>query len=303
MKVLVTGGAGFIGSHLVEALVARGDDVTVIDDLSTGRVENLESVMDRIRFSRGEVDGAPHTDFGRAVIYHLAADTDVATSMKDGRLANANIRSVLYLLEMARRGGVGRVVFASSCAAAYNANPYGASKLCGEILCEMYQKAFGIETVALRFQNVYGPRQRVDLPNPPVVAAFVKAACEGEPPVIHGNGKQSRDFIYVGDIVKALLAADTNPLPAERVIEVGSGTLVSIEELWMLVANHVGCTVPSRHEPARPGDVDVRETDLSALIGGLGIMPETDLVKGIEKTVAWYRRTHGTRTSDVPDAG
>ncbi len=305
MKVLVTGGAGFIGSHLVERLVGLGHEVSVIDDLSTGKMENLDAVKGRIDFDAVNLLHTKLSSFDyQDCIFHLAADASVASSLGlQSTLLAHNLAGIQRVLRAARLCKVPRVVFASSCAAHYNANPYGASKLCGEVLCEMYQRAFGLETIALRFGNVYGPRQRSDLLHPPVVAAFVKAACEGEPLVIHGGGNQCRDFVYVKDVVDALIAAGTkDPLPPERVIEVGSGQLFAIGALATLVANRAGVASPRVLWHAREGEVDVQPMDISDLVGGLGIMPETDLRDGIEETIEWYRRTHGTGTPDGPDA-
>ena len=293
MKVVVTGGAGFIGSHLVEALVERGDRVTVIDDFSTGSLLNLLDVQENIHVESTQIDILQIRQLASCdVIYHLAADIDVAESMRaPGASAARNIRWVQKMLEYARVMGVPRFVFASSCAAAYNANPYGASKLCGEVLCEMYSNAFGIDTVSLRFQNVYGPRQRADLPNPPVVAAFVKAACEGESMQVHGDGIQSRDFVYVDDIVRELIRAGTETGGSRILATLSTGVQTAIVEVAELVEDIVGVGAPKKRSNARQGDV--RKT-----MSRRSLAEYVPIQEGIKRTVEWYRRKYGSRTAD-----
>jgi len=269
--VLVTGGAGFIGSHLVEALLAAGRRVRVLDDLSTGRRENLprQAGLDLVE---GSVTSSATLDaVTRRVdcVFHLAAIASVARSVADpDGTAKVNLGGTLAVLEAAFRAGARRVVFASS-AAIYGdtgdgpiredrpadpLSPYGQQKWESERVCAAFARERSLETVALRFFNVYGPRQRPDSDYSGVVSIFIEHALRGQAPVIYGDGEQTRDFVHVGDVVAALVAAAERPTAAGAAFNIGTGSPTSVNRIWSEIARIAGLELAARHAPPRAGD-------------------------------------------------
>jgi nucleoside-diphosphate-sugar epimerase len=301
---LVTGGAGFIGSHLVQHLVSRGWSVRVLDNLSTGTRENLEGtgaelVVGDIREPKA-VDEAVH---GAEVVFHLAAMISVPESMtQPAECYRSNVLGSLHVLDMARRAGARRVVLSSSCAVYGNTDhpidedsetapisPYAASKLSMEQAAKMMAVAYGLETVCLRYFNVYGPRQEPDSPYAAAIPTFIATMMAGRAPVIHGDGKQTRDFVFVGDIARAnLLAAEAQVEPG-AVFNIGSGRSVSIQELVAsLRALFPGIPEPT-YGPPRPGDIRRSAGRIVRAGQALAYCPEIALKDGLAATVEWAR--------------
>jgi len=305
-QALVTGGAGFIGGHLVEALLAAGWRVRILDDLSTGREENLAGVRERVDLRRGDVrDPAALASAleGVEVVFHQAAVASVVRSLDEPVETDAvNTGGTLAVLEGARRAGVGRVVFAASCAAYGDAPelpkredqaprplaPYALQKVTGEAYCRLYHELHGLPTVCLRYFNVYGPRQDPAGDYAAAIPRFVEAARAGRPPRIFGDGLQTRDFVYVGDVARAnLLAADAAPAVG-RVVNVGSGVETSVVELAGLVVRLCGSTAEPVHEPARSGEVRRSVADPARARELLGFEARVGLEEGLARTIeAW----------------
>lgn len=306
---LVTGGAGFIGSHLVEFLASSGAAVRVLDDLSTGRRENLAGLAGKIDFVEGDVrDGALARRLmeGVDVVFHLAAVASVAPSIADPLTCNGvNVAGVLSVLTAARDAGVRRVVLASS-AAVYGSDPavptaetapfaplspYAASKAAGELYCRVFAKLYGIETVSLRLFNVYGPRQDPASEYSGVVSRFLEQLREGQPLIVHGDGEQTRDFVFAQDVVNALVLASSTPGVSGQVFNIGSGEPVTINELAEALAGLAARdrVVRPIHHPERPGDVRHSCADITKAKSVLKFEPTVNLRDGLAKTVAWWR--------------
>ena len=295
MRTLVTGGAGFIGSHLVDALVARGDQVTALDDLSTGRHAFVNGAA---RFLEHDVRELFETDAD--IVFHLAAQADVGTSVERPAFdAAVNVVGTVNVLEAARAAGAA-VVFASTGGAIYGdvdapatedaalrpVSPYGTAKLAGEAYVEAWRRIHGVRSVALRFANVYGPRQSSTLEGG-VIAIFLERMARGEETVIFGDGEQTRDFVHVADVVRALVAA------SERdggVFNIGTGVETSINRLHELCRSVVGGGAPARHDPARPGDARRSVLDQTRATAELGWTASTPLREGIAATLAAERK-------------
>jgi nucleoside-diphosphate-sugar epimerase len=309
MRFLVTGGAGFIGSHLVEQLVAGGHDVVVLDDFSTGRRENLATVADRVRLIEGSITDAVVCRRAMAdvdCVLHQAAATSVQGSV-DEPLAthHVNATGTLSVLVAARDARVRRVVYAGSTSAYGNPatlpnredqvtrplGPYAASKLAGEEYCVAFHATYGLETVVLRYFNIFGPRQDPNSQYSAVVPRFIAAALQGEPPTIYGDGGQTRDFVHVANVVHAnLLAARA---PAERVagqvINVGCGLSVSVNDLWDQIRELAGVPVLPRHAEGRPGEVRDSLASIDKARELVGYEPVVEFDEGLRQTVAYYR--------------
>ncbi len=303
---LVTGGAGFIGSHICEALRARGDEVRVLDDLSSGCLENLAGLeVELVRASLCEPAACRKAVAGVAGIFHEAAQVSVPRSIEDPLASYAtNVDGTLQLLEAARAAGVQRVVFAASSAAYGNSetlpkeesmlpqplSPYAAGKVAGEHLLRAYAVSYGMRTVSLRYFNVFGPRQADDSPYTGVIALFVRALLRREQPVIYGDGLQSRDFTYVSNVVDANLAAMARDLGEPgTVINVGSGTRITLRELYDALSEELGVKLEVRHAPARAGDVRDSLASVEKARTLLGYEPRVGWREGLKRTVAWYR--------------
>ncbi len=314
MRILVTGGAGFIGSAVVEQLVAQGASVVVLDDLSTGSEGNLAAVRDRIAFHRDSIldpEALDRAVAGADCIIHLAARTSVPRSVAEPLETNrVNVEGTLAVLEAARRAGVRRVVYAASSSAYGDSatlpmvetqppaplSPYGVSKLAGELYAAVYTRLHGLETVALRYFNVYGPRQNPDSPYAAVLARFLAALADGEPPVVYGDGGQTRDFTYVEDAAAATVAACTATGASGYVINVAGGHPVSLREVLVLLEQITGRRVHPRYAPPRPGDIRHSAADLSRAAALLGWRPRVTLEEGLRRTWQWMlaHRAAGT---------
>jgi UDP-glucose 4-epimerase len=304
---LVTGGGGFIGGHLVERLVAEGWSVRVLDDFSTGREPNLAGVRDRIDLVRGDMrdaDVLAKAVAGVEVVFHQAALPSVPLSVAEPvRTHSVNAGGTVRVLQCAREAGVRRVVYAASSSAygdsrelpkheempANPRSPYALQKYSGEVYCGLYTRLYGLETVSLRYFNVFGPRQNPASDYAAVIPLFIRAGLEGEPPVIHGDGGQSRDFTYVDDAVRANLLAADAPGAAGAVINLAAGVRTSINELWQAILEILGSNLEARHAAARAGDVRHSLADLSRARRLLGYEPEVELREGLRRTAESMR--------------
>jgi UDP-glucose 4-epimerase len=307
---LITGGAGFIGSHLAEELVRRGRPVRVLDDFSTGLWANLAHLDPTPELVEGsltdpaEVVRAMH---GVGVVYHLGALASVARSVETPALTHAACATgTLNLLDAARKSGVRRVVYAAS-SSAYGGHsspsgqsedlplvarsPYAAAKLAGELYMQAFAHTYGIETVRLRFFNIFGPRQRADSPYSGVIALFTAAMSEGRVPTIQGDGLQSRDFTYVANAVQALMKASEAPEVSGNVYNVGMGQTVTIRDLVVALNGILGTEFEPVFAPARAGDVKFSKADIRRTRADLGYEPNVEFEEGLARTVAWYQRS------------
>jgi UDP-glucose 4-epimerase len=304
---LVTGGAGFIGSHLVEGLIAAGHQVRVLDDLSTGMRPNLLHLSPTPEVIVGDIADAAvvvRAMEGVSVVFHLAALASVQRSVEapaDSHRICAT--GTLHVLDAARRAKVRRVVYAGS-ASAYGIpdgetqteltpvrplSPYAAAKLSGEVYCEAFSATYGLETVRLRFFNIFGPRQRADSPYSGVIAIFAAALSEGRIPTIFGDGQQTRDFTYVTDVVQALTLAAERPGVSGQVFNVGTGRGTSLLELLSALNRQLGKTVVPRHAEARAGDIRHSRADIGKARAMLSYEPKVPFEEGMARTLAWYR--------------
>ncbi|GAB5406469.1 MAG: SDR family oxidoreductase [Aureliella sp.] len=307
-NVLVTGGAGFIASHITTALVERGDKVRVLDNLSTGFMHNLDHVKDDVEFVQGDVtdaDAVARGMKGCELVFHQAALASVPLSLERPLdVHNACVTGTVNVLDQAVKANVRRVVYAAS-SSAYGdrpfvakretdlpqvLSPYAAAKLAGEMYLEAFHNSFGLETVGLRYFNVFGPRQDPASPYSAVIPLFVTAILSGKPPTIFGDGQQSRDFIYVGNVVQGnLLAADT-PDAAGKVINMAEGRQTSLLQLLDTLSRLLGKSVEPDFQPARAGDVRESLADISVARNLLGFEPKTDLETGLQQTIDYYKR-------------
>ena len=305
---LVTGGAGFIGSHLVEALAAAGRTVRVFDNLDTGLESNLAYISPAPEFVRGSVTdpGAlAKAVAGCEVVFHLAALASVAKSVEDPPLSHAVCATgTLNVLDAARKAGVRRVVYAASASAYGGASdpagqgedtplcalsPYAAAKLAGEYYAEAFAATFGLETVRLRFFNVFGPRQRPDSPYSGVIAIFAALLAAGRTPTVHGDGLQSRDFVYVADVAKALTLAAETPGVSGRVYNVGTGQCVTLLQLIDVLNKLLGTSAVPVHGAARAGDVRDSRAKIDRIRRDLGYEPGVAFEEGLRRTLEWAR--------------
>ena len=311
MRFLVTGAAGFIGSHLCRGLVADGHDVVGLDDLSAGTLDNLADVAE-VRFVEADVrDEAAVLDAaeGVDVILHEAAMRSVPLSVAEpGRTTDVNVRGTLHVLLAARASGA-RVVFASSSSvygdrttfpltetlAPLPRSPYAASKLTGEAYCRAWWHSYGVPTVSLRYFNVYGPRQDPESRYAAVIPLFILACLRGETAEIHGDGEQARDFTFIDDVVEANIAASRAGESAfGEVVNIGGGrTPTSINRLFELIALGVGSSGPPEHVEPREGDIRRSHADVSLAEALLGYRPAVAIDAGLEATLAWFATSYG----------
>jgi len=306
---LVTGGAGFIGSHLVEALARRGERVRVLDNLSTGKRENLARAADRVEIIIGDL--CNEADVKRAVsgcdvVLHQAALASVPRSVQDPLATHAACATgTLVLLHEARKAGVRRLVYAASSSAYGNPpnssapkresdlpsalSPYAAAKLAGEMYCQAFWKSYGFETVALRYFHVFGPRQDPSGPYAAVVPLFIKAILAGKQPLIYGDGRQTRDFTYVENVVQANLLAAEAKGAAGQIFNIGSGVAYSLLDVLGETNAILGTNVEPVFQPERAGDVRDSLADISRAKEVLNYQPAVGFVEGLKRTAEYYR--------------
>jgi UDP-glucose 4-epimerase len=308
LSCLVTGGAGFIGSHLVEALVRRGEQVRVLDNFCTGRRQNLGPLLDKIELIEADLNDAAalaRAVSGCEVVFHEAALASVPLSVEKPLATHeACATGTLNVLDQARRAGVRRVVYAASSSAYGNQpnpskteedlpaplSPYAAAKLTGELYCQAFWHSYGLETVCLRYFNVFGPRQDPSGPYAAVIPLFIKSILGGQRPTIYGDGQQTRDFAYVENVVQANLKAAAAPKEAAgRVFNVANGRSTSLLELLRTLNEIMGGKIEPIFAPARAGDVRDSLADISQARKVLGYEPTIDLPTGLRHTVDYYR--------------
>ncbi len=309
---LVTGGAGFIGSHIAHALVARGDTVRVFDNLSTGHRSNVPE-SDRCEFIHGDLtdsDLLAEALAGVEVVFHEAALASVPRSVEDPLATNlACVTGTVSLLDAARRAGVRRVVYAAS-SSAYGdqpfvskretdlpapLSPYAAAKLAGELYCQAFYHTYGLETVGLRYFNVFGPRQDPDSPYSAVIPLFITRILSGETPVVFGDGGQSRDFTFVSNVVDGnLLAAEARDA-AGKIINLANGRSTSLLRLLEALGELLEKPVRPRFEPARAGDVRDSLADITLARTLLGYEPRVELEEGLRLSIEYYRSALSAR--------
>ncbi len=304
---LVTGGGGFIGSHLVDALVARGDHVRILDNFCTGRRANLAGVEDRIEIINGDlrcVSDVRRAVAGVELVFHQAALASVPRSLADPLATHeACVTGTLNLLQAARDAKVRRLVYAGSSSAYGNTtgqpnreddlprplSPYAAAKLAGEQYCTAFTQSFGLETVRLRYFNIFGPRQPPGSPYSAVIPLFIEAIAAGRSPTVHGDGRQTRDFTYVANAVQANLLAADMPGIAGRLYNVACGRSTSLLDLVSTLNCVMGTDVGPVHTAPRPGDVRHSLADISRAQAELGYRPSVSLLEGLRHCVAHAR--------------
>jgi UDP-glucose 4-epimerase len=306
-KSLVTGGAGFIGSHLVAELLTRGERVAVLDDLSTGKLVNLAGMEDRVEVLHGSITNAAlvrEAVKGCEVVYHLAALPSVARSVEEPLASHeACATGTVQVLDAARQASVRRVVYAAS-SSAYGdiegavrresepvspMSPYAAAKLAGEMYCRCFSTVYKLETVRTRFFNIFGPRQDPKSPYSGVIALFIAAMVEGRTPRIDGDGLQSRDFTYVANAVQAVVKAADAPAASGNVYNIGIGASSSVLDLVKHLNDILGTKIQPVHGPARLGDVRHSQADITLARRDLGYEPAVTFAEGLRRTVEWYR--------------
>jgi nucleoside-diphosphate-sugar epimerase len=300
---LVTGGAGFIGSHLVETLVRAGDEVRVLDDLSSGLLSNLDGR--KVTIIQGDIRNPStmaESVAGVDRVFHLAARVAVAQSFDDpAGCYDVNLLGSISLFQAARQAGVPAIVVASSCAVYGDAggaadeaqtpcplSPYAASKLAMEQAGGIFGQISGRPIHCLRFFNVYGPRQRPDSPYAPVIPQFILAGLQGRPVTIFGDGQQSRDFIYVGDVVHAMIIASETSAAIEGAVNIGTGRAITINQLVRTLHPLLPEMPAQTHGPQRPGDIRHSQAVVEKAEKALGFRSETDLQTGLQLTVQWF---------------
>ncbi|HVG54842.1 MAG TPA: SDR family oxidoreductase [Vicinamibacterales bacterium] len=308
---LVTGGAGFIGSHLAEELVRRGERVRVADSFITGKRQNLTHIpgVELIEGDLADLSVAQRAVQGVEYVLHQAAIPSVPRSVEDPITSNrANIDASLNVLVAARDAGVKRVVYAGSSSAYGNTptlpkvetmgtaplSPYALQKLVAEQYCQMFTQLYGLETVTIRYFNVFGPRQDPSSPYSGVISLFIRALVEGRQPTIYGNGEQTRDFTYVANVVDGVLRACTAAGASGEVINVATGGRISLNQLFQAVKALTGASVDVNYAAERAGDVRDSQADITKARTLLGYEPTVTLEQGLEKTVAWFRSTQST---------
>jgi nucleoside-diphosphate-sugar epimerase len=305
-RYLVTGGAGFIGSHLAEELVRRGHSVRVADSLITGKRANLEH-LPSVEFLEGDLADLPfaaNAVAGCDYVLHQAAIPSVPRSVKDPIASNrANVDATLNVLVSARDAGVKRLVFAGSSSAYGNTptlpkredmpanplSPYALQKVVGEQYLQMFTRLYGLETVSIRYFNVFGPRQDPSSPYSGVISVFATALLENRSPKIHGDGRQTRDFTYIANVIDGVLRACEAPNASGEVINVATGGRISLIELFDEMKRIVGASVEPTFVEERPGDVRDSQADIRKAREILGYQPIVSFEEGLMRTIEWYR--------------
>ena len=306
MKYIVTGGAGFIGSHLCDELVSEGHDVVIIDDLSSVRRENIEHLLtnNRVQFFQGSITDLPALEQqcrGVDGVFHQAAFVSVPRSIEDPVLNHTiNGTGTLNVLVAARNAGVWKLVFASSAAVYGNLpglplredmcadpqSPYAVAKLTGEYYCRLFSSLYGLQTVCLRYFNVYGPRQDPHSDYASVIPRFMHRVKNGQPPIIFGDGKQTRDFVFVKDVVRMNVMAMESE--EEGIVNVASGNETSVNDLAQTVLSLSARSLSPRYEDERPGEVKRSVADITKAKEDFGFSPEYDLLRGLLEMSEYY---------------
>jgi nucleoside-diphosphate-sugar epimerase len=310
MRYLVTGGAGFIGSNTVDELVRRGHGVVVLDDLSSGKEDNLAEVRSKITFMKGsitDIEVVQKAMVQADYVIHLAARTSVPRSVKDPVDTNRiNVDGTLNVLVAARDNKVKRVVFAASSSAYGDTptlpksedmqpvpiSPYGVTKYVGELYAQTFGRCYGLENVCLRYFNIFGPRQDPDSPYSGVLSRFSMAFLDSTPPVVFGDGEQTRDFTYVDNAVLANILACEAPSASGRSFNVGTGQAVSLNQVIQMLQKASGKTLETKYEPSREGDIRDSLADIRLAKEFLGYEPAVLFEEGLERTYAWYQANH-----------
>ncbi len=318
-KYLITGVAGFIGSNLAHALIEQGEEVRGIDNFSHGRWDNIADIVQRFEFREADITDARAIRSacdGVDYILHQAALGSVPRSLADPIATNeANVAGTLRVLEAAREGGVKRVVYASSSSVYGNTptlpkqehmplnpiSPYAVSKCAGELYCRSFYNVLGLETVCLRYFNVFGPRQHPTSQYAAVIPKFIRLMLHGERPAIFGDGRQSRDFTYVDNVVSANLLACHSPAhkASGRSFNIAAGKSFSLNELYSLLQQITGCTAPPLYAPERKGDVRDSLADTTEALQALGYRTLIEFREGLRKTVEWYKCEFAGQMSPV----
>lgn len=310
MRYLVTGGAGFIGSNLVEELVRRGHHVAILDDLSTGKESNLREVRARIDFRQGTIADLPAVRSacqGADYVLHLAARTSVPKSVEDPLSTNqVNIDGTLNVLVAARDAKARRLVYAAS-SSAYGEtptlpksesmppqpiSPYGVTKYAGELYAQVFGRVYGLENVSVRYFNVFGPRQDPSSQYSGVLSRFLLAVIRGEAPVVYGDGEQSRDFTYIDNVVDATLRACEAAGASGMVLNGGTGARITLNQVLALLGKITGKKMQARYAPPRPGDILHSQADISLARRILGYEPRVSFEEGLQRTWEWYAREY-----------
>lgn len=309
MRYLVTGGAGFIGSNTVDELVQRGHSVVVLDDFSAGKEENLAEIRNKITIIKGsitDIEVVRKAMHEAEFVLHLAARTSVPRSVKDPLETNRiNVEGTLNVLVAAKELRVKRLVFAAS-SSAYGEtptlpkvesmppapiSPYGVTKYVGELYGQAFLKCYGLETVSLRYFNIFGPRQDPASPYSGVLAKFCTAFLEDTPPVVFGDGEQTRDFTFVDNAVHANLLACEAPNVAGKVFNVGCGGRISLNQVLAALGKVTGKPLQAQYDPPREGDIRDSQADISEARRYLGYEPQVGFAEGLELTFGWYRES------------
>jgi len=306
MKILITGGAGFIGSHLAEKLVNLGYDVTVLDNLSTGNKKNLASILDNVTFVEGDIrdydllQRISKVDY----VFHEAALPSVQRSIKDPKsTVEVNINGTLNVLLAARNNHVKKVIFASS-SSVYGEqkdkkkletmipnplSPYAVTKLTGEHLCKVFSHVYNLPTVCLRYFNVFGPRQNPDSEYSAVIPKFIKLILQDKRPTVFGDGKQSRDFTYVDNVVNANLLAMKSDIQHGEIINIACGKSYNLLQLIEIINKSLNKNIEPIFTEARPGDIKYSLADIGKAKKLLGYTPQVDFVEGLKRTISFYQ--------------
>ena len=312
-RIMVTGGAGFIGSHIAAALVAQGDQVVVLDDLSTGHERNLEAIGGSVEFVRGSVTddiAVAKAVAGCDYVYHEAALASVPRSIENPKANNeANVAGTLNVCAAAHEAGVKRLIYAASSSAYGDSpslpkvetmptnpkSPYAIAKLAGEHYVSVYASVYGMQTLSIRYFNVFGPRQDPDSPYAAVIPIFIDALLDGRPPTIHGDGEQSRDFTYIDNVVEANLKALTAPKLSGDVVNVALGDRTSLNQLYGWLKEIIGSDLEAEYGPERVGDVKHSQADVGRAQELLGYETKVTVAEGLKRTVEWYREFRVSR--------
>jgi nucleoside-diphosphate-sugar epimerase len=307
MRYLVTGGAGFIGSNIVDELLRRGQSVLVLDDLSTGKKENLVAHGTVAEFQKGSIcdfESVRSMCRGMDYVIHLAAQTSVPLSIKQPLETNrVNVDGTLHVFEAARQAGVKRVVFAGS-SAIYGEtptlpkeetmipapiSPYGVAKFVNELYGQVFGRVYGLENVSLRYFNVFGPRQEPSSPYSGVLSKFMLAMLRGEPLVIFGDGEQSRDFTYITNVVDATLRACEAPGVSGMAFNVGTGSRITLNQVVQSLGRITGLELRAKYDPPRAGDILHSQASIERARKHLGYAPTVGLEEGLRRTWDWYK--------------